>query len=479
MAVVIPGFLMLKGNPKDPGDILRRKFDEKGPCSSVDPGFIFSGSYVDKVRRFFAGRMRCRIHYRSGKRDVTKDINTEVYLSALIMKERIEARGQDGGVLVPIAVSILVTEEDLSMEDFIAIPHFLAWNNGCPGGNGSSVPFPKMVEERINSKLGEWGRVELNDVGRFFTSVINVSWKRLSEIHPDDPTVRDVIRLCPKELYGMAVTDEGFSAVSKEYALSRLEEWATGNRVYLLKVISPASIMAIKADEGRESFETMELPDCTVWKRYVKAHMEERREICHHGLFYYGEYLGLTFATISAFRHVIRGLSGSLRSDSVKGVEVIKSLIREMDGIRIDIETYLSALYPGRISKIPELTRVIEKMYETRGLPAFWSEMKHTISVLTEVMREGGELIEQRIEKQSARQLEFGVTLLEALPFGYIIHGLSRLIGLSISTELAISITAALFGLWGAYKYRTVGRWEGEQVEKFMKKAEDMISALF
>ena len=486
MAVFIPGYIKIRGGSFDEG-VFKQKFIDNHPCRSITPRFFFSDVYTERVSTFRAISKEIpkevKIEYELEGTPREFKVEPEIYVSVLRQKTpiRVKNAGGETVILVPIAVSAVIGNAPTSIDDLIAIPFFLAWESGCgeeSPDEGRYNLFVSRIERALEEILGL--EVILTDQGRFFIVSMEVDWERIQNILGENPSVEGFIKTFPQEFYGLAVTDEGYRAVREEYARERVTEWLLGNRVYFSKLVSPVSIIQVKADKNRVEFEGTTLPKCRIWRDHVLKHLEEKRGLCHHGLFHQAEYLALTFSTIETFKSLTKGIVEDAKKHHHGRVRDIEKILRVIEDSKVQMESSLKILNPRKISKIPELTTVIERMYEARGLSSFYSEVREALESLAGIMAEGEELIEKRLEKEKFQHLEIGVTLLEALPVGYILQGIFQLFGVEIPTAFIVGATVPiLLATWWTYKSTRIRRWEEEQTKNFMKMAESVLESLF
>lgn len=486
LAVFLPGYVKIKGESFDE-ELLKQKFIDSSPCKSIIPTFFFSEVYTEKVSTFRVTSQsipkEVKIEYKLSGSPREFKVKPEIYLSVLREKKPIKVKNEKGEsfILVPIAISAVIENAPTSIDDLIAIPFFLAWENGCGEINSDERthnPFVFQLEKALEEILGF--ELAISNRGRFFIVSMEVNWEKVQNALGENASVDELIKTFPKEFYGLAVTDEGYRAVREDYARERVTGWLRGNRVYFSKLVSPVSIIQVNADRNRVEFEETTLPKCRIWKDYVLKHLEEKRKICHHGLFHQAEYLALTFSTIETFKSLTKTIIEEAKKHRNSNARDIEKILRAVEDAKVQMESSLKTLNPGNISRIPESTTVIERMYEARGLSSFSSEVKEALESLTAIMAEGNELIDKHMEREKFQHLEMGVTLLEALPIGYVLQWIFQFFGINIPTAVFVGATMPLLlALWWLYKSKKIHRWEKEQVNNFMKMAENILDSLF
>ena len=478
MAVFVPGYL----TPTKEVEKLElgRKLRETRVCESINPVFFFEESYLKRVRTFALWEDRVEVYYELDGKPRKFDVPVSIQLSVLDVEEKKsdEQSQEKEHSPVPVAFSILVQDAPTSIDDLIAIPFFLAWRNGC--GEGDS---PNPFIERLRSKVEELLEAELtiSERGRFFIAALEVDWKSVENEFGRDASIHRLVTSCSQELYGLAVTDEGYRAVKPEHARKKIEEWGHGNRRYFEQIVSPTSLILIKADRDRVDFEKMTLPKCRVWSEYVLAHKRESRILCHHGAFYQGQYIALTFSTIEMLGELVKKTVKRVKREKGPLKERdIEDILNEIESLRVKLESYLRLLSPKKVSKLGGITLLMERMYEARGLSTFSRELEEAIDMLAEIMKEGQEIIEKRLEKEKFHHLEIGITILEALPISYVGQWLLQAVNIHVPTPLVVGVTAPLLlGSWWAYKARKVSKWENEQTSNFVKMAEKILDSVF
>ena len=489
LAVFIPGYIKVYEKEFNES-FLTQKLIKKAACNTISPRFFFSEVYTEKVSTFQVKSQRLprkvTVEYELEGNSKKFQVEPEIYLSLIREPIKIQNPGERSFFLIPIALSAVIENAPTSIDGLISLPFFLAWESECGEGKCNKEErynlFVCQLEEVLGEIMGESAEVHLSNRGRFFIVSLELHWKEVQGIFGENATVEDFIKRFSREFYGLAVTDEGYRAVKEDYARDRIESWNLGNRIYFSKLISPVSIIQVKADRNRVEFEKMTLSKCSIWKEHVLNHSKERerRTMCHHGLFHQGEYLALTFATIDVFKSLTKSIMAYSKEHRRGKVSDIEKLLRTIENAGVHMESLLKTLNPRRVSKIPELTTIIERMYEARGLSSFYGEVKEALQALTGIMAEGEELIEKRLEREKFQHLEIGITLLEALPLGYVLQGVFQLLGLEIPTPLVVGATVPLLlFLWWKYKSTRISRWEREQTDNFMKMAEKVLESLF
>ncbi len=480
MVIFIPGYLTINGEKELDLD---EKFGETRFCKRINPAFFFEESYLERTKTFYLWNEDVEIDYELNGECRKFNISVSIYLSALDVKDQEEKsnkKNKEEPFTIPLTFSILVENAPVSVDDLISIPFFLAWRNGCGcEGNNSPNPFIDSLKGRVSELLG--AELVISKKGRFFISAIEVDWDKLKKEFKENASIHSLVTTYSHELYGLAVTDEGYRAVKPDYARKRIEEWSHGNRIYFEQIVSPTSMILIKADRSRIDFEKMKLSKCCFWSEYVLAHEEEERMVCHHGAFYQGQYIALTFSTIEMLGELVkRSLKNVKTKKENLNEKHIETVLNNIKNLRVRLESYLRILSPKRVSKLGGITILIERMYEARGLSTFSRELEEAIGMLTEIMKEGQEIIEKRLEKEKFHHLEIGATVLEALPISYFTQWALRFFNIHLPTPFVVGVTIpALFLFWWVYNGRKVKRWEKEQSATFVKMAEKILDSVF
>ncbi len=475
MVIFVPGYITL--NSRNPKKSINGDSKEKELCK-VKPDFFFEKPYLDRIAELEVGKECVEIRYEINGKPKWFTLPVSIRISLLdIGEEKLTPN------YIPMAVSIHVENAPTNFDDLIAVPFFLAWRNGC-GSESSPNPFldelrgkiKESLEKRLEEPISE---IILSEKGRFFIASIEVPWEKVRENFGDDASIQKVVTNCPREFYGLAVTDEGYRAVKNEHAIEKIKDWIHGNRVYFEEIVSPTSLILVKADKKRTDFEKMTLPECNIWKEYVLAHEKERKMVCHHGIFYQGQYIALTFSTLEMLNFLVKRTIKDVKTKNALQEEDIGKILQDLKNLKISLESYLKFLSPKRVSKLGGITLIMEKMYEARGLSTFSVELEEAIETLTKVMKEGEELIEKRLEREKFQHLEIGITLLEALPIGYVGQWVLQAFNLNFPTPVVVGATAPLLlGAWWLYKLKKVKKWEKEQARAFVTMAEKILDSL-
>lgn len=481
MVIFIPGYLKVKmGKDID----LNKKLRETRFCKRINPAFFFEESYLERTNTFHLWDEDVEIDYELNGECRKFNVSVSIYLSALDVKDQEEKfnkkNKKEKSFTIPLAFSILVENAPVSVDDLIAIPFFLAWRNGCGcGGENSPNPFIDSMKDRVERLLG--AELVISEKGRFFISALEVDWNSVENKFGKNASIHDLVTAHSQELYGLAVTDEGYRAVKPGHAKKKIEEWSHGNRVYFEQIVSPTSMILIKADRNRVEFEKMKLSKCRLWSEYVLAHEKEERMLCHHGAFYQGQYIALTFSTIEMLGELVKETVRKVKEEkeSLKGKD-IETVLKDIENLKVRLESYLRLLSPKKVSKLGGITLLMERMYEARGLATFSRELEEAIDMLAEIMKEGQEMIEKRLEKEKFHHLEIGITVLEALPISYFGQWALQFFNIRLPTPFVVGVTVlVLLVSWWLYKGRKVSRWEKEQSENFVKMAEKILDSVF
>ncbi len=480
MVIFIPGYIKAKGKK---GPNLNKNPGETRFCRSINPAFFFEKSYLGRIRTFHLWDEDVEIYYKLDGEPRKFNVPVSIHLSVLDVEEKEEEQHRKKNQKkepspIPITFSILVENTQKSVDDLIAIPFFLSWRNGC--GKGRSLnPFIDSLKDRVERLLG--AELVISEKGRFFISALEVDWNSVENKFGKNASIHDLVTTHSQELYGLAVTDEGYRAVKPEHAKKKIEEWSHGNRVYFEQIVSPTSMILIKADRNRVEFEKMKLSKCRLWSEYVLAHEKEERMLCHHGAFYQGQYIALTFSTIEMLGELVKETVKKVKKEkeSLKGKD-IETVLNDIENLKVRLESYLRLLSPKKVSKLGGITLLMERMYEARGLATFSRELEEAIDMLAEIMKEGQEMIEKRLEKEKFHHLEIGITVLEALPISYFGQWALQFFNIRLPTPFVVGVTVlALLVSWWLYKGRKVSRWEKEQSENFVKMAEKILDSVF
>ncbi|MDI3475666.1 MAG: hypothetical protein PWQ79_1335 [Thermococcaceae archaeon] len=398
-------------------------------------------------------------------------------------------------ILFPAVLSLLISEikaepADILIDDLLIIPHHVLWpKKECRfSTEGKELTLEEYLESLKTSLQSHLKVPNLSikfiEEGRMFVVNLRLKEKALGS----SESLRDVIlESFPNEVYGLSVTDEGYHTVPKEYARRRMEEWSWTTRNYMLNVLSPVSIIQIKLNVDREGLEINRMNRCRTWEGYMKS--QSRGSICEHGLYFKGEYIALTFSTFHALEDILKetvgraipsaelreGKSASQEDTVIDTVKELREFLEELYSLKATFNKFLDLLQPSKVSRIPEVTVALDKMYELRGLGSFSDSAREKIGDISEIIQAGSEIIEQNIENQRLHNLEFGLGLADTFPIGYLLERVGVLdfinshFGTGLKMEDSIVLMVLAIIAWSAWRGRTLKEMERFEIKNFVE----------
>ena len=462
MALFFPVYIEVGEGPE------KIRWPSGGGLCKINPSFLFHEGYLSKIRTFNleTDGIEIQIEYHLNKRPREIQLTpSSILVSIYDDGEGIKTTGNRR--LIPAVVTLVFGIERPIPEDIIVIPKFTIQDIQCKSSKNGNVG--KFLEDKLRKMLEE--KLTGSSENGITAHIRRINFFTVSLLVNENP--REVIQKFPKEVYGIALTDEGYRAVPENHTIAQLSSWVSGTRDYFVQVLSPTSIVQIQQAVDRLSIEMTELNSCKVWKGYVPEHNDDRI-ICHHGLLYMGQYIAMTFSVMKAFNHVFSEFprDGLERGRKLKGVNRITRLLNEVERMRIDLTSYLSSLSPEKVSKIPEITTIIERAYSNHGLSSFSQEIKTMLETLEDIIADGNDRIERYYERETAQMLEIGIQglaiFLGLLPF---INSLAVLYRVVI---MAFLLTGLGAGLW--YRKRKVEGEIEKEANKFIELSRKLLT---
>ena len=215
-----------------------------------------------------------------------------------------------------------------------------------------------------------------------------------------------------RELYGIAVSDEGYHNVMHDYAWSKVKSWAWGNRWYELNITSPVSVISARCNIPRKEFEKI------IFTRREWLHgvyKQNPRKLLIPSTILIMEWISYVRALLVEYDQLVNSYIEEFHSVTEKGglLDFLK-FYRKVSTLISSLNRTSRLLEPAYISKIPETYSLYSNLLEYRGVRGFQNSIKLVVGQLEGMTNDVFNVISNIVEINENRLLQIIASLVGA-----------------------------------------------------------------